>query len=90
MIALASIIFVAWSWFTAVNLGFFYLRAILIFPAFAVVGIALILFPGYKEERLARGEDISRLKGPALITARWWIVLAVGFVATAINYWLIR
>jgi hypothetical protein len=52
-------------------------------PAFAVVGIGLLLWPGYREERIARGEDVSRLEGAALITPRWWAILGVGLVAGA-------
>ena len=43
----------------------------MLFPAVFVLGVALILFPGYKEERIARGEDISGLQGWQLITPRW-------------------
>jgi len=57
------------------------LRGALIFPAFAVVGLALIAFPGYRDERLARAEDLSQLSGTKLITPRWWGVLVVALVA---------
>ncbi|MBO0860792.1 MAG: hypothetical protein J2P21_20365 [Chloracidobacterium sp.] len=59
------------------------------FPAFCVVGLGLILFPGYREERVARGEDISKLDGLKLITARWWGILVVALVVGIGNYILI-
>jgi len=37
--------------------------------------------PGYREERLARGEDISVLRGWQLLTPRWRWVLAVALAA---------
>jgi hypothetical protein len=52
-------------------------------PAFAVMGIGLLLWPGYREERIARGEDVSRLEGAALITPRWWAILGTGLLAGA-------
>jgi hypothetical protein len=36
----------------------------------------MALFPGYREERLRRGEDISQLAGVALLTSRWHALLA--------------
>jgi len=52
-------------------------------PAFAAVGIGLLLWPGYREERIARGEDVSGLEGAALITPRWWAILGAGLLAGA-------
>ena len=61
-------------------------RADAIFPAFAVLGAALVAIPGYRDERVARGEDISTLRGTALITPRWWSVLVVALAVAAINF----
>jgi ABC-type Fe3+-siderophore transport system permease subunit len=88
-IALIGAGFMGWTWYTALYQGYFYFKASLIFPPFFVIGLGLILFPGYKEERLARGEDISRMEGSELITLRWWIILALGFVAAGVNYLLL-
>ncbi|HET6229044.1 MAG TPA: hypothetical protein VFE05_03130 [Longimicrobiaceae bacterium] len=86
----------AWiAWHDAATNGEFYLKAAVAGPAFAAVGIGLVLFPGYKEERLARGEDLSALSGMALLTPRWWGVLVAGLGAgvlymTALYYgWLV-
>jgi hypothetical protein len=54
-----------------------------------VAGLALVLFPGYKEERLARGEDISALSGTQLLTPRWWVVLVIALLAGLANYGLL-
>jgi hypothetical protein len=55
------------------------------FPSIAVIGIAMILIPGYRTERRMRGEDVEALSGRALITPRWWAVLVIALVAGAIN-----
>jgi hypothetical protein len=54
------------------------------------MGLGLVLFPGYKEERLGRGEDISKLSGVDLITPRWWAVFVVGLAAGITNFMLSR
>jgi hypothetical protein len=72
--------FTVWIWCIALTEGDYHLEASILFPAFCVTGLALVLFPGYKEERVARGEDISQLNKYELITARWWAILVVAMV----------
>jgi len=81
--------FTAWCWYTALHTGYFYPRASMIFPACIILGAGLIIFPGYKEERIARGEDISQLNGIKLITLRWWVILIIALIASATNYFLL-
>jgi ABC-type Fe3+-siderophore transport system permease subunit len=86
LIALIGGGFTAWGWRAALIEGYYYPKASLLFPAFCVIGLGLTLFPGYKEERIARGEDISQMSGHELITARWWAILAVALVVGIGNY----
>jgi len=88
-IALLGAGFTGWTWYTAFYEGDFNRKASMIFPAFFVLGLGMILFPGYREERIARGEDISRLKGWKLITPRWWVILIIALVAGGVNYLLV-
>jgi ABC-type Fe3+-siderophore transport system permease subunit len=80
---------VAWSWYTALNRGYYYSKASFLYPAFCVLGLGLLLFPGYKEERIARGEDISGLSGMQVLTPRWWAILVVALLAGLGNYLLL-
>jgi hypothetical protein len=50
-------------------------------PAFVVLGLGLVLFKGYRQERLERGEDITRLEGLALLTPRWKAVTGLALLA---------
>lgn len=86
IIALTGAGFSTWGWYTALYKGYFYNKAAMIFPAFCVLGLGLILFPGYKEERVLHGEDISRLKGMALLTLRWRVILFLALAAGGANY----
>jgi ABC-type Fe3+-siderophore transport system permease subunit len=81
--------FTGWSWYTALYQGYFYRKASMLFPAVFILGLGMIIFPGYKEERIARGEDISRLQGWKLITPRWWAILIAALVAGGANYMLL-
>ena len=80
----------AWIWHTALSEGYFYIKASVLMPAFLVLGLALIAMPGYKEERIARGEDISGLAGVELLTPRWWAVLVVALAAGFGNLLLLK
>ncbi len=62
----------------------------MISPPFLFIGIGLMLFPDYRAERTARGEDISELNGLRLLTARWWAILVIGLLAGFGNFILLE
>ena len=78
------------GWTQAHRDGEFSMAAALLGPAFCVIGLGLVLFKGYRQERLERGEDISELQGMELLTPRWKGVLAVAGVAMLINFALLK
>jgi hypothetical protein len=84
-IAMIGAILTIWTWRSALSEGHFQIRAAMIGPTFATIGIGLVLFPGYRTERIERGEDISLLSGAALITARWWGILSISIGSGLIN-----
>ena len=75
----------AWTWHTALVQGYFSRKASMLSPAVFVLGVGLILFPGYKEERIARGEDVSGMRGLQLLTVRWWVIIFAALVAAEAN-----
>ena len=79
-----------WLWHVARSEGYVYLKASVLLPAFLVLGLAMIAIPGYKEERLARGEDLSGLSGVRLLTPRWWVVLGLALAAGLGNLLLLQ
>lgn len=89
LFALLGVGFTGWGWYTALTEGYYFDKASMLFPAFCILGLGLILFPGYKEERIARGEDISDLSGIQLLTPRWWAILIVALLAGLGNYVLL-
>lgn len=77
------------EWKTALGEGYYYPKAAVLFPAFAIIGLGLLFFPGYREERLARGERLEGLEGARLLTPRWWGILAVAIAVGVGHWWLI-
>ncbi|AFY94443.1 hypothetical protein [Chamaesiphon minutus] len=84
-IAVMGTLLTVWNWHLALSEGRFYPIVAILGPVLAIIGIGLIIFPGYRTERLARGEDLDRSSGTALITARWWGVLAIAVGSGLIN-----
>jgi hypothetical protein len=74
-----------WNWHLALSDGRFYVKAALLGPAFTIIGLGLVLFPGYRTERIERGEDIARLTGLALLTPRWWGIIAISLGSGLVN-----
>lgn len=81
--------FSLWNWHNLLVQGYYYPKAALLFPMFVIIGLALAVFPGYREERLAKGEDISKLQGMRLITPRWWVILSAAVAAGGLNWYLL-
>lgn len=79
-----------WTWHTARLEHTFSMKGAMVFPAGAVMGLALVFFPTYREERLARGEDLSQFSGAELITPRWWVILMLALAASTVNITLLR
>jgi hypothetical protein len=90
LIALLGAWGTAHVWHVALHEGLFFEKASGLFPAFFVMGVAAILFPGYKEERIARGEDISGMQGWKLLTPRWCAVLILSLTVGIGDYILLK
>ncbi len=90
VIFLGSIFLIWFIWNTAFTEGYFLVKASGFAPAAAFMGLSLIIFPSYRLERQAKGEDISQLHGMQLITTRWWIILIIGLLIGFINIYLLE
>jgi hypothetical protein len=90
ILATLGLVGTASAWHVALTEGYFRTKYAGFMLAAVVMGLALIFFPGYKEERVARGEDISGLSEMQLMTPRWWVVLLVCIVAALGNLALLR
>ncbi len=89
LIALIGAAGTIWMWHAGLTTGDFDPEGSMLMPAFFVVGLALTLFPDYTEERLARGENVSTLKGWRKLTPRWRAVVILGLAAGAANHYLL-
>jgi len=72
-----------WSfWFSD---GSYYPKIAFLGPAFAIIGLALVAMPGYREERLSKGQNLADYPKYKIITPRWWAVMALGLALGGIN-----
>ena len=54
--------------------------------ALAVLGGGLLILPSPRQERLGRFEDLWDMSALQMITARWWVVIAVALLVGGANY----
>jgi len=80
--------FWVWGWYTAINKGYYYEKASMLFPAVFILGLGLLMFPANKEEqeRIARNEDISVISRIKLLQPRWWVIIVVALIAGFGNF----
>lgn len=76
-IFLLSFTLYAFNWYRILNNSYYYPKTLGIGAALSVIGLALVVFPSYRRERIERGENIEELSGLRLLTTRWRVVLAV-------------
>jgi hypothetical protein len=82
--------FWAWGWYTAINKGYYYPKASMFFPAVFILGLGMLMLPGYEEEveQIARGENISVLSRIKRLPPRWRIILVVALIVGFGNFLL--
>ena len=76
----------AYNWILIVGRQYYYPKAMCFAAAMSIVGLALIIFPSYRRERVERGENIEELEGMKLLTRRWWTILIVALVFGIANW----
>lgn len=59
----------------------------IVLPMILCISGAACFFSGPVKERLQRGEDISSLSRLAIITRRWWKIIALAVLSGIVNYW---
>ena len=74
------------NWYLIVNESRYYPKAMFIGATMMIVGLGLIIFGGYRTERINRGEDISSLSGLSLFTPRWWVIFVIAIAFGAANW----
>jgi hypothetical protein len=79
--------FTAWSWHTAINEGYYYAKAAF-FPAFAVVGLGMFLFP-MDMEKLEAEHGVDKPTSLAHYPLRWKLIMVLALLAGFGNWWAI-
>jgi hypothetical protein len=78
----------AWLWYTALNEGYYYVKAAALFPAFAVLGLFMMLFP-LDFDRLYAEHGVDKPDKLAHYPLSWKLGLVVAILAGLANWWAI-
>jgi hypothetical protein len=85
VIAVMGMLLTVWNWHLALSEGRFYEHAAIFGPVLTIMGLGLVIFPGYRTKRQACSENLDRLSGAASIAAQWWGLLAIAVGSGLIN-----
>jgi hypothetical protein len=78
--------FTAWSWYTALNEGYYHRKAVALYPVFAVAGLGLLLFP-LDMERLRAEHGVEKPQKLAHYPLVWKVLVVVALLA-GLGNWL--
>jgi len=75
-----------YGWQVVAEDGWFNVAGTIFGPATILLGALLVAFPGYRNGRLARGEDPEALQGWAMLMPRWKVVTVIAIGLGLFNY----
>jgi hypothetical protein len=79
---------IVWTWQIATSQGYYYRSAAVMFPVFAVVGIALLFRPIDVEEQQAKFGDVTN-QSFAQLPWEWKVLIGVAISAGLGNWYLL-
>jgi hypothetical protein len=77
--------FTAWCWYTALTEGYYYRKAVAIFPAFAVIGLGLLVFP-IDVEQIRAEHGVDKPSKFAHYPLEWKLLFFVALAAALVNW----
>lgn len=75
-----------YNWYLIINENSYYPKAAFFGASMMILGLALIVIPGYRTERKNRGENIENLSGIQLLTPKWWAILIAALIFGLANW----
>jgi len=78
--------FTAWTWYTALQEGYYSRKAAALFPALLVFGLGLLVFP-IDVERLKAEHGVERIESPEQVPPAWWGVFFAALAAGLGNWY---
>jgi hypothetical protein len=76
----------AWVWHDALTEGQYYLKMALLFPALAVLGLGMILFP-VDMDRLKAEHGVERIEHFGQYPMVWKVLFVLALAASAANWY---
>ena len=87
LMLLVGVGFTVWMWQMALSEHRYYVKASILFPASAVLGLWILLYP--QDTRLEPPEGVSTLQKIKAMPVRWRVALIIALLLGFANVWLI-
>lgn len=80
--------FTVWSWYTALNEGYYYRKAVAVFPGIAVIGLGMLFYP-IDMEQFRATYGVDRPNQFAHYPIEWKVLFFVALAAGLGNWFVI-
>ena len=88
LLFIVGIAFTAWIWSRGINQNYIYINASMLFPAFMIMGLGLILFP-FDPEALREKWGVDRIESIGQVPGVWWVIIVVSILIGIGNYFVL-
>lgn len=78
----------AWIWNKGINQNYIYINASMLFPAFMVMGLGLILFP-FDPQELKEKWGVDKIESIGQVPGIWWVIIAISILIGIGNYFVL-
>ena len=80
--------FTAWIWSRGINQNYIYINASMLFPAFIIMGLGLILFP-FDSQELQEKWGSDKIESIGQVPGVWWVIIVISILIGIGNYFVL-
>ena len=88
LLFVVGIAFTAWIWSRGVDQNYIYINASMLFPAFMIMGLGLIMFP-FDPEALQEKWGVDKIESIGQVPGIWWVIIVVSILIGIGNYFVL-
>ena len=83
-----GVAFTVWIWDKGINQNYIYINASMLFPAFMIMGLGLVLFP-FDAEMLQEKWGVDKIESIGQVPGIWWIIIVISILIGIGNYFIL-
>jgi len=88
LLFLIGVVITLWIWDRGINQNYIYINASMLFPAFMIMGLGLVLFP-FDAETLQEKWGVDKIESIGQVPGIWWIIIVISILIGIGNYFIL-